>query len=192
AEGCCMNHSKRATLTGNVLVVDDNTRARQSMADVLRAAGHEVHACASAMEALKQLEKNSFDVIITDLQMPGMNGLEFIRAIEERKVEAQVVMVTAFASVSSAVEAMRHGAFDYIEKPFDAEQLEQLVERALRQAEQEGKRSSVPAANAAWQGMMIGESHGMRTLRERIAQAAPTDETVLIIGESGTGKELVA
>jgi len=187
-----MNHSKRTSLTGHVLVVDDNTRARQSMADVLKAAGHEVHACASAMEALKQLEKSSFDVIITDLQMPGMNGLEFIRAIEERKVDSQVVMVTAFASVSSAVEAMRHGAFDYIEKPFDVEQLEQLVERALRQTEQEGKRSSVPAANAAWQGMMIGESRGMRTLRERIAQAAPTDETVLIIGESGTGKELVA
>ena len=187
-----MNHTKRTSLTGHVLVVDDNTRARQSMADVLRAAGHEVQACASAMEALKQLEKHSFDVIITDLQMPGMNGLEFIRAIEERKVDSQVVMVTAFASVSSAVEAMRHGAFDYIEKPFDVEQLEQLVERALRQAEQEGKRSSVPAVSAAWQGMMIGESRGMRTLRERIAQAAPTDETVLIIGESGTGKELVA
>jgi DNA-binding NtrC family response regulator len=187
-----MNHSKRTTLTGHVLVVDDNTRARQSMADVLKAAGHEVLACASAMEALKQLENSSFDVIITDLQMPGMNGLEFIRAIEERKVDSQVVMVTAFASVSSAVEAMRHGAFDYIEKPFDVEQLEQLVERALRQAEQEGKRSSVPAANVAWQGMMIGESRGMHALRERIAQAAPTDETVLIIGESGTGKELVA
>ena len=187
-----MNNPKRNSLTGHVLVVDDNTRARQSMADVLRAAGHEVRACASAMEALKGLDKNSFDVIITDLQMPGMNGLEFIRALEERKVDSQVVMVTAFASVGSAVEAMRHGAFDYIEKPFDVEQLEQLVERALRQTEQEGKRSSIPAANAAWQGMMIGDSRGMQTLRERIAQAAPTNETVLICGESGTGKELVA
>lgn len=187
-----MNHSKRTSLTGHILVVDDNTRARQSMADVLRAAGHEVQASASAIEALKGLDKHSFDVIITDLQMPGMNGLEFIRALEARKVDSQVVMVTAFASVGSAVEAMRHGAFDYIEKPFDVEQLEQLVERALRQAEQEGKRSSVPAANAAWQGMMIGDSRGMRTLRDRIAQAAPTDETVLICGESGTGKELVA
>ncbi len=187
-----MNHFKRTSLIGSVLVVDDNTRARQSMADVLRAAGHEVQSCASAIEALKVLGKSTFDVIITDLQMPGMNGLEFIRAIESRELDSQVVMVTAFASVSSAVEAMRHGAFDYIEKPFDAEALEQLVERALRQADQDGKRSQVPAANAAWQGMMIGESRGMRTLRERIAQAAPTDETVLIIGESGTGKELVA
>jgi DNA-binding NtrC family response regulator len=187
-----MNASKRTTRTGQVLVVDDNTRARQSMADVLRAAGHEVQACASAIEALKQVEKCGFEVIITDLQMPGMNGLEFIRTLEERKVDAQVVMVTAFASVSSAVEAMRHGAFDYIEKPFDVEQLEQLVDRALQQAEQEGKRSSVPAANSDWPAMMIGKSRGMRTLRERIAQAAPTDETVLICGESGTGKELVA
>jgi len=178
--------------TGHILVVDDNTRARQSMADVLRAAGHEVQACAGAIEALKVIEKQSFDVIITDLQMPGMNGLEFIRTLESRQVESQVVMVTAFASVSSAVEAMRHGAFDYIEKPFDALQLETLVQRALRQAEQEGKRSSVPATGTPWQGMMIGESRAMGLLRERIAQAAPTDETVLICGESGTGKELVA
>ena len=187
-----MSHSKKTSTSAQVLVVDDNTRARQSMADVLHAAGHEVQACASAMEALKVLDRSSFDVIITDLQMPGMNGLEFIRAIESRQLDSQVVMVTAFASVSSAVEAMRHGAFDYIEKPFDAEQLETLVQRALRQAEQEGKRSSVPAASAPWQSLMIGESRGMRTLRERIAQAAPTDETVLIMGESGTGKELVA
>lgn len=187
-----MNPTKKTTSCGHVLVVDDNTRARQSMADVLRAAGHEVQACASAMEALKVLDRSSFDVIITDLQMPGMNGLELIRAIEGRQLESQVVMVTAFASVSSAVEAMRQGAFDYIEKPFDAEQLETLVQRALRQAEQEGKRSSIPHTSAAWESLMIGDSRGMRTLRERIAQAAPTDETVLIIGESGTGKELVA
>ena len=177
---------------GRVLVVDDNARARHSMADVLRAAGHEVAACASAVEGLRHLEKGPCDVIITDLQMPGMNGLEFIRELAARKVESQIVMVTAFASVASAVEAMRHGAFDYIEKPFDAEQLEQLVERALRQAEQNGKRSTVPSAATEWQGMMIGQSRAMRTLRERIAQAAPTDETVLISGESGTGKELVA
>ncbi len=178
--------------TARILVVDDNARARQSMADVLTAAGPAVDSSASAREALRLLDRGSFDVILTDLQMPGMNGLEFIRALEARSDGAQVAMVTAFASVGSAVEAMRHGAFDYIEKPFDAEQLEQLVARALAQAEREGKRSSVPAENPSWQAAMIGQSAAMRLLRQRIAQVAPTDETVLICGESGTGKELVA
>jgi DNA-binding NtrC family response regulator len=178
--------------SARILVVDDNARARQSMADVLTAAGHEVDSSASAVEALRLLDRSAYDVILTDLQMPGMNGLEFIRALETRGCEAQVAMVTAFASVSSAVEAMRHGAFDYIEKPFDAEQLEQLVSRALSQAEREGRRSSVPATNQEWQAAMIGQGPAMRLLKQRIAQVAPTDETVLVCGESGTGKELVA
>jgi DNA-binding NtrC family response regulator len=179
-------------LMGRVLVVDDNARARQSMADVLRAAGHEVAASASAVEALRLVEQMAFDVIITDLQMPGMDGLQFIRALAERQVESQIVMVTAFASVSSAVEAMRYGAFDYIEKPFDVEQLEELVARALRHGLKVGRRSSIPAAADSWEGIMVGQSPAMTLLRQRIAQAAPTSETVLITGESGTGKELVA
>jgi DNA-binding NtrC family response regulator len=179
-------------LVGRVLVVDDNGRARQSMVDVLAAAGHEVVASASAVEALKIVDKAPFDVIITDLQMPGMDGLAFIRTLTERKVESQIVMVTAFASVTSAVEAMRYGAFDYIEKPFDVEQLETLVARALRHGEKVGRRSCVPPAAPAWETIMVGRSSAMQLLRQRIAQAAPTDETVLITGESGTGKELVA
>jgi DNA-binding NtrC family response regulator len=194
-EAASRGHARLAAypeLVGHVLVVDDNARARQSMADVLSAAGHHVESCASAIEALKIVERGAFDVIITDLQMPGMDGLAFIRALAERKIEAQIVMVTAFASVTSAVEAMRYGAFDYIEKPFDVEQLESLVARALRHGDKVGCRSSVPTRAAAWEGIMVGESPAMQQLRQRIAQAAPTDETVLITGESGTGKELVA
>ena len=179
-------------LVGRILVVDDNAQARQSMRDVLCAAGHDVMASASAIEALKIVDQGPFDVIITDLQMPGMDGLAFIRTLAERKLESQIVMVTAFASVTSAVEAMRYGAFDYIEKPFDVEQLESLVSRALRNGDKVGRRSSVPPATAGWESIMVGESQAMRLLRIRIAQAAPTNETVLITGESGTGKELVA
>jgi DNA-binding NtrC family response regulator len=178
---------------GRILIVDDNPRARQSMAEALTAAGHEVVALASAVEALQQISRlPSLDVILTDLQMPGMDGLAFIRALAERRCEAQVVMVTAFASVGSAVEAMRYGAFDYIEKPFDVEQIEEIVLRAMRHGEKVGRRSTMGELAADWAALMVGQSPAMHRLRLAIAQAAPTDETVLISGESGTGKELVA
>jgi DNA-binding NtrC family response regulator len=175
---------------GRVLVVDDFAQARESIADVLRAAGHQVSCAASASEALVQMEKHGFDVVVTDLQMPGMSGLEFIKHLHSRPHGAQILMVTAHATVQSAVDAMRHGAFDYIEKPFDVDQLERLVSRAM----QHGRvldRSRNVLHNAAL-AVMIGSSPVIRALRARIAQVASTPETVLITGESGTGKELVA
>ncbi len=178
--------------TGRILVVDDHAQARESTADILRHGGHTVVCCASASEALSTIARQSFDVILTDLQMPGMNGLEFIRELEKRRVDAQVAMLTAYASVGTAVEAMRHGAFDYIEKPFDVEQLETLVDRALRQASVGEKRACMPAASGAATPAMIGDSQAMRRMRQVLDQIAPTNETVLITGESGTGKELVA
>src|SRR3954469_22595492 len=114
----------------HVLVVDDHASAREAVADVLREAQYRVATCASASEALAKLGCERVDVVITDLQMPGMNGLEFICEIERRRIDVQVLMITAHASVASAVEAMRHGAFDYIEKPFDAVALEKSVAQA--------------------------------------------------------------
>ena len=137
------------------------------------------------------MNAEGYDVVITDLQMPGMTGLEFIRQLENRSHGAQVLMVTAHATVSSAVEAMRHGAFDYIEKPFDADRLEQLVARALERGRMLDQRA--PLRTTGQQSLaMIGNSPAMLMLRARIAQVGPTRETVLITGESGTGKELVA
>jgi DNA-binding NtrC family response regulator len=174
-----------------VLVVDDHRQARESMAEVLRTSGHQVACCSSAAEALQVLQSAAFDCIVTDLKMPGMNGLELIVQLRQRRTVAQVVMVTAHATVSSAVQAMRHGAFDYIEKPFDADALERLVGQAIRHG-----RLVRPEAAAACPGgaepVMLGSSPAMQALRARIAQVAPTPETVLITGESGTGKELVA
>jgi DNA-binding NtrC family response regulator len=174
-----------------VWVVDDHAGARASMSDTLRAAGHRVRDFASAVEAVRAIDHDAPDVIVTDLQMPGMSGLEFIRAVHERRCDAQIVMVTAYASVSTAVEAMRSGAFDYIEKPFDAEQLEQLVSRAITHGARVGQRSSLPDVRTSAVSL-LGSSAIMKALRQRIQQAAPTTETVLITGESGTGKELVA
>jgi DNA-binding NtrC family response regulator len=175
-----------------VLVIDDHAQARESMADVLRRAGHQVETLASAIEALKMLDRESFDVIVTDLQMPGMTGLEFIHHLHQRPHGAQVLMVTAHASVASAVDAMRHGAFDYIEKPFNVEQLEQLVGRAIHHGRLLDRRGSLEPAASSGPPVMIGASASMQILRTRIAQVARTPETVLITGESGTGKELVA
>ncbi|MEQ8208564.1 MAG: sigma-54 dependent transcriptional regulator [Lacipirellulaceae bacterium] len=180
---------------GRVLVVDDHAAARDSVIDVLRHAGYSVEGVASAVEALPVLEKSQaaevpFQVVVTDLQMPGMDGLEFIREISQRRLRTQAIMVTAHATITSAVEAIRHGAFDYMEKPFDVNQLEQLVARAFARGQlvesQESSDSSPDDFN------MVGNSPAMQLLRERIKQVAPTDETVLICGESGTGKELVA
>jgi DNA-binding NtrC family response regulator len=180
---------------GRVLVVDDELHARESMADVLRQAHHQVECCSSGAEALCLIRGRRFDCVVTDLKMPGMSGLELIQQLERLEVDAQVVMVTAHASVTSAVEAMRHGAFDYIEKPFGVEQLEELVARAMRHrrlvredAEHRRRSQAGPFEMSA----MVGSSPQMETLRQRIAQIAPTPETVLIHGESGTGKELVA
>jgi len=190
-----MSGGTNRTTKKHVLVVDDHAAARESVADVLRHAGYHVTGCSSAMEGLGLLQRENFVVVVTDLQMPGMDGLEFIRQIFDRRLRVQVIMITAHATIASAVEAMRHGAFDYLEKPFNVTQLEDLVGRAVQRARLLAPDDS-PADQVAWADDetlgMVGNSRAMQNLRNRIAQVAPTEETVLICGESGTGKELVA
>jgi len=187
-------HDEKLQAPGRVLVVDDHQQARESVAFTLRHSGYAVQCCSSAIEALKKQEKESFDVVVTDLKMPGMTGLEFLGELKKRKNVAEVILVTAYATVATAVEAMRQGAFDFLEKPFDVEALEDLVGRAMRhrQAAAGSTMPAIAAANGALGPVMIGSSPQMQALRLRIARAAPTNETVLITGESGTGKELVA
>ncbi len=180
------------TTKGGVLVVDDHEQARQSVADILRATGYTVSIAASAPEALNLLVRECCDVVLTDLQMPGMSGLEFLRELSRRETGAQVVMMTAHASVSTAVEAMRHGAFDYVEKPFNADRLERLVERAMNHCRLLDRQTRLPKLAQSSTPSMVGDGRAIRALRERIARVAPTAETILIHGESGVGKELVA
>lgn len=186
------NSANAATATGRVLVVDDHAQARESVAFTLRQAGHHVQGLSSAVEALKRLGRESYDVIVTDLKMPGMTGLEFLAELKRRKTASQIIMVTAYATVATAVDAMRQGAFDFLEKPFGAEALEDLVVRALRRSRAANDVSATDATATDAASAMIGSSAQMQALRLRISRAAPTDETVLICGESGTGKELVA
>jgi DNA-binding NtrC family response regulator len=180
-----------ASLTGRVLVVDDHARARESMSDVLGQAGHHVQPCASAAEALQAMQTARFDCIVTDLKMPGMTGIEFIIQLRQRQCATPIVMVTAHATVATAVDAMRHGAFDYIEKPFEADALERLVSQAMRHGRLVNPEPADVLAEPT-AAAMIGSSPLMQALRTRILQIGPTGETVLIMGESGTGKELVA
>lgn len=192
-----MTHLSNSSITGRVLVVDDHAAARESIADVLRSAGYEVFCSASAVEALPLVNHQPFDVVITDLQMPGMDGLEFIRKLNQRQQHLQVLMITAHATVNSAVEAMREGAFDYLEKPFDIAQLERLVAGAIQRGQLLNPKQSPYTEQSGFIQPttllgMAGSSQAMQTLRARITQVAATSETVLICGESGTGKELVA
>jgi DNA-binding NtrC family response regulator len=187
-----LTQRKTAKDRGRILIVDDHRESRASMTEILREAGHRVEALASAVEALRYMAEESFDVVLTDLQMPGMSGLEFIRHLESRPHGAQVVMVTAHASIATAVEAMRRGAFDYMEKPFTADQLESIVSRALAHGRRLDKDQQLSSTGGDANVAMIGSSAVMQALRTRIAQVGPTSETVLIAGESGTGKELVA
>lgn len=175
-----------------ILVVDDHATARQSAVDVLQLCGFAAEACSSGAEALQRLGRQSYQLVITDLQMPGMSGLDLIREIERRRIETQILMVTAHASIHTAVEAMQLGAFDYLEKPYDADRLEQSVRRAVENGKLQTSVSEEPALTSAEGPMMIGSSAAMQHLRSQLVRIAATDETVLICGESGVGKELVA
>ena len=181
-----------------VFVVDDHAAARRSMAETLTEAGYHVRAFASADAALRQVGSSRPDLILTDLQMPGMDGLELLRALGKRGADIQVVVVTAHGTIHTAVEAMRLGAFDFIEKPFEVAELEGVVRRALTQERLVRIPPKRPVSSGdggeagADEPLLLGESPAMQRLRRQIARLAAVDETVLILGESGTGKERVA
>jgi two-component system, NtrC family, nitrogen regulation response regulator NtrX len=175
----------------SILVVDDEPGVRSSLSGVLRDEGYDVDAAGSGEECLDRAARGAYDVIVLDVWLPGVDGLVTLQRLRERKIDAQVVMISGHGNIESAVRAIKMGAFDFVEKPLSIEKTVLVVRNALRQRDLE-KENRALRARVDRQHVMIGESFAMRQLREQVDMAAPTNGRVLIYGENGTGKELVA
>lgn len=180
-----------------IYVVEDNDALRRGVVRALRDAGAEVESAARGDEAiarLKQTDRPSFEVILTDLRLPGATGLEVLEAVAEQEARAQVVMMTAHGSIDCAVDAMRQGAFDFIAKPFELEHLEMRLQRAVEHRRLVGEVSHYREERArrfSREGL-VGESRAMREAIALASRVANSPSTVLVTGETGTGKELIA
>ncbi len=182
-------------MTGcKILVVDDEEVIREGLKRILESEGNQVALSESGFAAIGLLQNESFHVVITDLKMPGMNGMEVLRAIRVLQPEVPVIFITGYSTVETAVEAMKNGAFDYLAKPFTSEQILEKVGKALEQRAflLEQHLPEEPLKGLHGLDRIVGQSPQMRKVFDRIAKVAPTESTVLISGDSGTGKELVA
>jgi DNA-binding NtrC family response regulator len=178
----------------SLLVVDDEESVRDSLHNWFLEDGYRVACAESAKEALALLENDSFDIILTDIKMPGMDGLEMLKRIKALKPDAVVIVMTAFATVDTAVQALKDGAFDYVTKPFDPDDLSHLIRNASKQitltTENERLRDRVVTLENVED--IIGDSEAMRNLLKEVESVAQSSASVIINGESGTGKELIA
>ncbi len=175
----------------SILVVDDEAGVRSALSGVLRDEGYDVETVPSGEACLDRATRAPFDLIVLDVWLPGMDGLVTLEKLRERRVDAEVVMISGHGNIESAVRAIKHGAFDFVEKPLSLDKTVLVVRNALRQRRLEAENRAL-RARIDRQFTMVGESHVMRQLREQVAMAAPTNGRVLILGENGTGKELVA
>jgi len=178
----------------SILIVDDDAVMREMVEDLLTSRGFEACAAPTAEEALQIVEQRDFDAVLTDLQMPGMDGLALLGAVREGHPDLPVILMTSFGSIQTAVEAMRHGAHDYVTKPFESESLLLTIERALerRDLEEENRRLRAAVDRTACFGDLVGKSAAMNEIYALIRKIASNRSHVLITGESGTGKEVVA
>jgi DNA-binding NtrC family response regulator len=177
-----------------VLVVDDELIMRESLAGWLERDGLDVATAASGEEALEKVRETRFDILLLDIKMEGMGGLDVLKMVKEDDPHVAVVMITAYGSISTAIEAMKNGATDYLLKPFDPDELgvliEKIVEQQVRARENVFLREEYKERTRF--ESMIGQSKAMQEIFDLIQDVAPTDSTVLIMGETGTGKELAA
>jgi two-component system, NtrC family, response regulator HydG len=178
---------------GKLLIVDDELSVRDSLGKWFREEGYEIGTAESASEALTRMAEMKWDVALLDIKMHGTDGIELQRRLHELDPDLIVIMMTGYASVETAVAALKNGAYDYVSKPLDPDEMAHLVKKALahRRAEKENVRLRETIAEATRPGDLVGQSPAMRKIFEAIETVAPTDASVLITGESGTGKELV-
>ncbi len=177
-----------------ILIVDDEQVVRTSLEHWFREEGCVVDTAASGKEALTKLASADWDIFLIDIRMPGMDGIELQGRIRETHPDAVVIIMTAYASVDTAVQAMKQGAHDYITKPFDPETLEKMVRAAVekRRLEKENQQLKRSLDELEQFSEIVGSSSAVREVLEKVQMVAATDSTVLVRGESGTGKELVA
>jgi len=181
-------------MNARILVVDDEEIVVKSCMRILGTDAYEVESAQSGIEALRKIEESSFDVLILDIMMPQMDGLEVLQRVKETHPDIDVIMVTGLSQIDTAVRSMKLGAFDYLPKPFDPDELKHVVERALerRQLLQENLNLRSELSSKYRFENIVGSSPAMQKVFGLIAKCAPTNSTVLITGESGTGKELIA
>ncbi len=177
-----------------ILVIDDDESLRRVLEYNLAQEGYAVLTAGSGEQGLELLKKEGADVVVTDVRMPGMGGLQVMEAIRKHDANIQVIFLTAFGSIEMAVEAMKAGAFHYISKPFNRDELKLTIQKALQIRELERENVALRQALQVKGSLdrIIAESGRMREIVDMIRRVAPTETTVLILGESGTGKELVA
>ena len=182
---------RHGDLMAKLLIVDDERNIRRSLTTFFESLGHEVRAAENGTQAVALLAETQFDLVLTDYKMAEMSGLELLREIKRRAPESLVILMTAYATVENAVEAMKSGAYDYVTKPFSLEQIQHTVDRALHvgllTAENRALRSAIDE-----EPLLDSKSAAMQRLLETARQAAASDATILLTGESGTGKNVIA
>jgi len=178
----------------SILIVDDEDSVRDSLLNWFIEDGYEVEAAENAKKALQLLEHRVFNIILVDIKMPGMDGLELQRRIKALNSESIVIIMTAFASVETAVQALKDGAYDYVTKPFDPDDLSHLIRNAGAQISLSKENEALKKRVTTLEDIddIIGQSEAIRRLLEQIESVAQSNSSVIITGESGTGKELVA
>ena len=177
-----------------ILFADDEAHLRDLMQMELPRIGHEVTVCPDGAAAVKALEKGSFDVALLDIKMPGLTGIEVLAKVRQASPETQVIIMTGHATVDTAVQALRLGAFDYLTKPCKWAELEVLLARVAERRDLTNKATAFETRLKAVEGtpLLVGDTPSMQAVRRQIEMVAPTDAGVLILGETGTGKELIA
>jgi DNA-binding NtrC family response regulator len=182
------------TARGRILVVDDESNARNALAEILKEEGYSVETAADGFKGLSRFNEFGPDLVLTDLKMPGMDGVELLQKLREVDPDTSVIVTTAFGAVDTAVAAMRAGAVDYLTKPINVDELLLVIERALEQSRlrRETHELRTQLAERYRFDNVIGSSPKMQQVFKVVAQVAPSRATVLLTGESGTGKELIA